>query len=59
MATALASRQQPAVPAAAAPMIVVAGPGTAGFTDGRGAEARFNKPGSSGSGRIIDPGLNR
>jgi hypothetical protein len=44
-AGALASGQQPApAGAGAAPMIVVAGQGTAGFADGRGAEARFNKP---------------
>jgi hypothetical protein len=43
-AVALASGQQPAPTPAPAKLIVVAGQGTAGFADGRGAEARFNKP---------------
>ena len=43
-AAALVRAQQPASPAVATPMMVVAGQGTAGFADGTGAEARFNKP---------------
>jgi DNA-binding beta-propeller fold protein YncE len=43
-ASALVSGQQPAAPGAATAMIIVAGQGTPGFADGRGAEARFNKP---------------